>query len=149
MTKHTIKIARPSDRDFDMAYMIQGLSELFDDRFSVEEDWKSWDEESEKYKLMKEAYDSVLEEDGPDSVFTDDPDNRLVIYEYIRRLFINYPSALYRVIAAAQMAMDNCFDKDISYIDYRPNVKNAMFYHINHKDEVDTWCREHENEDDE
>lgn len=122
-----MKVATPTEEDLDSTYQFMRILEaLTDNRMyhhSDPSDWKEWDEDDEDFKVIKEAESYVCdyEEEEPDEV-----DQRIVLFQYIKNYFIKNPSALARIITCAQMAMDNAFDKDCSYIDWKPEIKALL-----------------------
>ena len=80
-----MKVAKADEKEFDKVYdFINVMDELFDSRFfSHEEEWRNWDDDDEDKKLLLEIEEEIKETDGED--VWGDVDNRLVLYEFIKR----------------------------------------------------------------
>ena len=141
MSKYSLKCAKPDEDDFEVMHKLRILENLFDNRFwrDNSEDWRGWDDDDEDKIELLDCEKDVRQYEGLDD--DDEVDNRLILYEYVKRLF-NNGSAFSRVEMTAQMAIDNCFDPDKDYIDWKPEIQNAIDYRNNHEEEVDKWCKE-------
>lgn len=141
MSKYSLKCAKPDEGDFEVMHKLLILENLFDNRFwrDNSEDWRDWDDDDEDKQELLDCEKDVRQYEGLDS--NDEVDNRLILYEYVKRMF-NNSSAFRRVEMAAQMAIDNCFDPDKDYIDWKPEIQNAINYRANHEEEVDKWCKD-------
>ena len=104
--------------------------------FSQEEDWRNWPDDNEDKKLLLEIEKEVLDEDG--TCWDGKPDNRLVLYKFIKRKWreANMAGSFGRIIMDAHVLIDNCCDPDLDYLEFKPEIKAAMEeYEKNHKSE--------------
>ena len=65
------------------------LENLFDNRFwrDNSEDWRDWDDEDEDKQELLDCERDVRQYEGLDD--DEEVDNRLILYEYVKRLFNN------------------------------------------------------------
>ena len=104
--------------------------------FSNEEDWRNWPDDDEDKKLFLEIEKEVIDEDG--TVWDGKPDNRLVLYEFIKRKWrtVNYSGSFGRIIMDAEVLIQNACDPDLDYLEFNPEIKTAIEeYEKNHKTE--------------
>lgn len=141
MSKYSMKCAKPDEEDFDKFTKLMVLENLFDGRYwsSREDEWREWDDDDEDKQELLECEEYVRE--CNDLSKSDDVDNDLILCEYVRRLFSGNSSAFRRVEMAAMMGIDNCFDPDIDYIDWKPEIKNAIAFYNENKEFVDNWVK--------
>lgn len=137
-----MKCAKPDEEDFDKFSKLMVLENLFDGRHwsSHEDEWREWDDDDEDKQELSKCEKRVHE--FYDLSETDYMYNDLILCEYVRRLFRENSPAFRRVEMAAQMGIDNCFDPNKDYIDWKPEIQNAINYRANHEEEVDKWCKE-------
>ena len=142
MSKYTLKCAKPDDKDFDAFTKLMVLENLFDNRYwsNHEDEWREWSDDDEDREELLDCEADIRDMNDLDK--DEEVDNDLILLEYVRRLFRKHSSAFRRVEMAAQMGIDNCFDPDKDYIDWRPDIQNAINYYNNHTEEVDKWCKE-------
>lgn len=142
MSKYcSMKCAKPDEKDFDKFSKLMVLENLFDGRYwsSHEDEWREWDDDDEDKKELLDCEKWVRDFYGLSE--TDDMDNDIILCEYVRRLFKGNSSVFRRVEMAAMMAIDNCFDPDIDYIDWKPEIKNAIAFYNENKEFVDNWVK--------
>lgn len=85
MAKVELKVAAPSNKDFDAVYQFKRICESLTDGigwYSVE-NWKEWDTDDKDYKLLKKIEKKVCEEEdeSPENI-----DQRIVLWEYVKLL---------------------------------------------------------------
>ena len=121
----SLKVAKPTEKDFDATYKLNSVLETLTDSrwFDRVDSWQDWDEDDEDYLFFKEKREEIAEEE---QISPEDVDSRILVYEYIKKHFRKNPSALARIIMCAQMAIDNAFDKDLDYIDWNPEIKELI-----------------------
>lgn len=117
---------------------VRVMDALFEGRsfFSTEEDWRDWPDDDEDKKLLLEIEKEVIDEDGTN--WDGKPDNRLVLYEFIKRKWhmANYSGSFDRIIMDAEVLIQNVCDPDLDYLEFKPYIKAAMEeYEKNHKSE--------------
>lgn len=121
MAKVELKVAAPSNKDFDAVYQFNRICEsLTDGRgwYSVK-NWKEWDTDDKDYKLLKKIEKKVCEEEdgSPENI-----DQRIVLWEYVNWFFNYCPSSLLRVVMCADMAMENAFDKKADCVEWNKKL---------------------------
>jgi len=139
-----LKMAKADPEEFERTmHFVSIMDSLFDGRsiFSSEEDWRDWDDDDEDKKLLLEIEKEVVDEDGAD--LDGNPDNRLVLYEFIKRMWrkANYSGSFSRIIMDAQVLIDNACDPNLDYLEFKPEIMAAMNeYEKNHKTEGGEIC---------
>ena len=129
-----MRVAKADKEEFDEVYnFINVMDALFDNRsfFSQEECWRDWDDEKEDKKLLLE-----IENDLKLSEYEDEPDNRLILYEFIKRKWnkANYCGSFGRIVMNADVLIDNACDPDLDYLEFKPEIIKAVKeYEQNHK----------------
>lgn len=121
-----MKVAKADKKEFDGVYnFINVMEGLFDDRFffSQEESWRDWDDEDEDKQMLLE-----IEKELKLSEYDDEPDNRLIVYEFIKRKWrkANYCGSFGRIIMDADVLIDNACDPDLDYLEFKPEILKAM-----------------------
>ena len=131
-----MKVAKAEKEEFDKVYdFINVMDDLFDSRFfSHEEEWRNWDDDDEDKKLLLEIEEEIKETDGEDIWGVD---NRLILYEFIKRKWkkANYYGSFQRIVTDAECLIDNVCDPDIDYLEYKPEIKEALEKYNNEQDE--------------
>jgi len=135
-----MKVAKADEKEFDKVYdFINVMDDLFDSRFfSHEEEWRNWDDDDEDKKLLLEIEEEIKETDGED--VWGDVDNRLVLYEFIKRKWknANWCGSFQRIVTDAEVLIENACDPDLDYLEFKPEIREAMEeYDKNHKTNED------------
>lgn len=132
-----MKVAKADKEEFDRVYdFINIMDSLFDNRFfSHEEDWVNWDDDDPDKKVLLEIQDEIRETDG--ETVWGGVDNRLVLYEFIKKKWreANYCGSFQRIVTDAECLIDNVCDPDIDYLEYKPEIKEALEKYNNEQDE--------------
>ena len=120
-----MKMSRATDEEIDEVIGFFNIMEaLFESRnfFSGEESWRGWDDDDEDKKQLL-AIEKELK-----SEWDDEADNRLVLYEFIKRKWkkINYNGSFGRVAMDAMVLIDNVCDKNFDYLEYKPGLKEVI-----------------------
>lgn len=125
MATHQITIAKASKNDFEKVYnLLSPMEELFNNRWSNEESWTEWDDDNEDKLELLAIRKEIAEEEYCDE---DEVDNRLVLYEFIkRRMRLCGCSNWQRVVTAAECLIDIFCDPQESCLAWRPDLKRAM-----------------------
>lgn len=128
MATHQITIAKASKNDFEKVYnLLSPMEELFNNRWSNEESWTEWDDDNEDKLELLAIRKEIAEEEYCDE---DEVDNRLVLYEFIkRRMRLCGCSNWQRVVTAAECLIDIFCDPQESCLAWRPDLKRAMSVH--------------------
>ena len=126
MATHQITIAKASKNDFEKVYnLLSPMEELFNNRWSNEESWTEWDDDNEDKLELLAIRKEIAEEEYCDE---DEVDNRLVLYEFIkRRMRLCGCSNWQRVVTAAECLIDTFCDPQESCLAWRPDLKRAMY----------------------
>jgi hypothetical protein len=78
---------------------------------------RDWDEEDDEYKVLKRIKTELADELG---CSYKDVDNRIVCYEYLKRMYCN---RLDHVVLTAEVLVDNVCDPQKDYLDYHPFLR--------------------------
>ena len=118
-----MKVARATEEEIDKVYdFINTMDNLLDNRswYAVEERWKEWDDDdTDKKQLLQ------IEEDLKCCGIED---SKVVLYEFIKKKWreVNYNGSLQRVVANADVLIDNVCDPNVSYLEFKPELKEAI-----------------------
>lgn len=123
-----MKVAKADKEEFEKVYnFISIMDALFNGRsfFSNEEDWREWADDDEDKKMLLEIEEEIRESDGE---YVDGIDNRLILYTFIKRKWreANYCGSFDRIVANAEVLIDNVCDPDLDYLEYKPDIKAAI-----------------------
>lgn len=131
-----MKVAKAEKEEFDKVYdFINVMDDLFDSRFfSHEEEWRNWDDDDEDKKLLLEIEEEIKETDGEDIWGVD---NRLILYEFIKRKWkkANWYGSFQRIVTDADVLIENACDPDLDYLEFKPEIKEALEKYNNEQDE--------------
>lgn len=124
-----LKMAKAEKEEFELTMgFVRVMEALFDDRpfFCREEDWRDWPDEDEDKKKLLEIEKEVIDEDG--TCWDGKPDNRLVLYEFIKRKWraANFYGSFGRIIMDAEILIDNVCDPELDYLEFKPEIWAAM-----------------------
>jgi hypothetical protein len=118
-----LRIAKASENDIELTRdYLQACEQFWDNRpiYSLTEleiDWENWDDDDpEKDALIKIRKELAIEEGLSES----DVDNRLIVYEYIKRKYKKADNKWQRVVMAADILIDNCCDPTVSHLAFYP-----------------------------
>lgn len=120
-----MKIAKADKEDISKTVEFLKHCENFWDsrnRFSLrsqEDEWPQWDDEDQDKKMLLKIQRDLVEEEGKDV------DNRLVIYEFIKRKYYEVDCHWYRVVLAADVLIDNCCDPTESHLAFHPGIEQS------------------------
>lgn len=105
MAAHGFTIAKASKEDFEKVYnLLQPMEELFNSHWSNEEEWTEWDDDDKDKKELLAIRKEIAEEEH---YYEEDVDNRLVLFEFIkRRMQLCGCSNWQRVVIAAECLID-------------------------------------------
>ena len=118
-----MKVARATEEEIDKVYdFINTMDNLLDNRswYADEESWKEWDDDdTDKKQLLQ------IEEDLKCCGIED---SKVVLYEFIKKKWreVNYNGSLQRVVANADVLIDNVCDPNVSYLEFKPELKEAI-----------------------
>jgi len=118
-----MKVARATEEEIDKVYdFINTMDNLLDNRtwYADEESWKEWDDDdADKKQLLQ------IEEDLKCCGIED---SKVVLYEFIKKKWreVNYNGSLQRVVANADVLIDNVCDPNVSYLEFKPELKEAI-----------------------
>ena len=118
-----MKVARATEEEIDKVYdFINTMDNLLDNRrwYADDESWKEWDDDdTDKQQLLR------IEEDLKCCGIED---SKVVLYEFIKKKWreVNYNGSLQRVVANADVLIDNVCDPNVSYLEFKPELKEAI-----------------------
>jgi hypothetical protein len=118
-----LRIAKATEDDIDTTRnFLQSCEVFWDNRqiFSLRElesDWENWDDDDPDKIELKKIQRELADEEGIKIKFLD---NRLVIYEYIKRKYKRADNKWGRVIMAADILIDNCCDPTENHLAFYP-----------------------------
>ena len=74
---------------------------------------------------MLEIEEEIKETDGEDIWGVD---NRLILYEFIKRKWkkANWCGSFQRIVTDAEVLIEDVCDPDLDYLEYRPDIREAM-----------------------
>lgn len=125
-----LKMAKAEPKEFDEVMdFVNIMDDFFDNKFfSTEEDWREWDDDNEDKKTLLEIEKELIEDGEGTSVWDDHPDNRLILYEFIKRKWrsVNYSGSFQRIIMDAEVMIENACDPDLDYLEYKPEIQKAL-----------------------
>ena len=143
-----LKMAKADNEEFEITMgFVRVMEALFESRsfFSNEEDWRNWPDDDEDKKMLLEIEKEVIDEDG--TSWDGKPDNRLVLYEFIKRKWraANFTGSFGRIIMDAEVLIDNACDPNLDYLEFKPEILAAMKeYEDAVSDDLDeeivNWC---------
>ncbi len=124
-----LKMAKADKEEFEITMgFVRVMAAIFEGRsfFSTEEDWRNWPDDDEDKKMILEIEKEVIDEDG--TCWDGKPDNRLVLYEFIKRKWqaANFHGSFGRIILDAKVLIDNACDPDLDYLEFKPEILAAM-----------------------
>lgn len=127
MATHGLTIAKASKEDFEKVYnLLQPMEELFNSHWSNEEEWTEWDDDDKDKKELLAIRKEIAEEEH---YYEEDVDNRLVLFEFIkRRMQLCGCSNWQRVVIAAECLIDTFCAPQESSLVWRPDLERAMDY---------------------
>ena len=118
-----LRVAKATEKDIEITRsFLQACENFWDNRpiysfKELESDWETWDEDdADKVELLRIRKEFAIEEDVSES----DVDNRLVVYEYIKRKYKAADNRWGRVVMAAEVLIDNCCDPTESHLAFFP-----------------------------
>lgn len=118
-----LRVAKASEEDIELTRDFLRLCEAFWDNrasFSFRElasDWDRWDDEDEDKMELIQIRKNIAEEEG---LSESDVDNRLIVYEFLKRHYKKADSSWGRVIMAADVLIDNCCDPTEGHLAFYP-----------------------------
>lgn len=125
-----LKMAKADPEEFDKVMdFVNIMDDFFDNKFfSTEEEWREWDDDNEDKKMLLEIEKELIEDGEGTSVWDDHPDNRLILYEFIKRKWrsVNYSGSFQRIVMDAQVMIENACDPDLDYLEYKPEIQKAL-----------------------
>ena len=122
-------MAMPSEEDFDNTRsFLQAVESFWFKRGysfnNPEEEWQDLDDDDEdKVELLKIQKDLAKCE----GCSTNEVDNRLVIYEFLKRKYKKADCSWGRALMAGQIAIESACDPTLTYLDYHPGIE---FKHV-------------------
>lgn len=118
-----MRIAKASENDIDLTRDFLQLCEAFWDNrglFSISElatDWENWDKDDENRIELAKIRRELADEAGTSERRID---NRLIVYEFLKRHYQKADNKWGRVIMAAEVLIDNCCDPTEEHLAFYP-----------------------------
>lgn len=128
MAKKGLTVAKATKDEFDRVWsFVHPMEALFDGRgfFSNEEDWRDWPDDDEDKKVLLKIEKELIA--GGDEGWSGHPDNRLILYEFMKRKFLeaNYSGSIGRILFDCQTLIENVCDPKLDYLEYKPSIMHA------------------------
>lgn len=126
MATHTVRLAKFDEADFDATNdFLSALDSIFDNRWfcSNEEQWKEWDDDDPDKTLMLRIQHELGFEESCDP---DDVDNRLIIYEFVKRKFRACECGWRSVIMAADILVRAACDPMVDTVEWHPMIERML-----------------------
>lgn len=136
-----MKAAKADKEEIDRVQKFYNLVEsLWDSRWrDSDEDWRTWDDKDEDKKEILEIEEELKQWEGTD--LDGHVDNRIVLYEFFKKRFkkVNWCGSIGRVLMNADVLVNQVCDPDLDYLDFNPEIKQAL----------ELWNEQHPEEDNE
>lgn len=86
-------------------------------------DWRDWDKDSAAKKTLLDIEKNIRESEGDEQ-----PDNRLILFEFFKKLWneANECGSFGRIAMNAAVLIDNVCDPQFDYLEYRPEMLEAF-----------------------
>lgn len=125
MARHGLTIAKADKEDFEAVYnLLVPMEELFNSHWSNEEDWVEWDDDDEHKKELLKIRKEVASDEHCEEY---EVDNRLVLFEFIKRKMRDCGCSEWRrVVTAAECLIDTFCDPNVDYLAWRPDLERAI-----------------------
>jgi len=128
MAKKGLTVAKATKDEFKRVWsFLHPMEALFDSRgfFSNEEDWRDWDDDDKDKKMLLKIEKELIE--GGEAYWGDHPDNRLILFEYIKRKFLeaNYSGSIGRILFDCETLIENVCDPKLDYLEFKPSLMYA------------------------
>lgn len=122
-------IAKADDKDFELAREFKHACEgIWGRNYSLRADhncWEDdWDNEDEDYLYLMSIKKRMAKEEGID---IEEVDNRIVIYEWLRKKFKAAEGSMGRVVMAADCLITSVCDPMQDILAFHPGFE---FYHV-------------------
>jgi hypothetical protein len=121
-----LRMAKADNEDFEVTTKFLRICESFWDnrnRYSfkdTETDWETWDEDDEDKLYILKVRKELAEEEDCD---LEHVDNRLLIYEVVKRFYKKCDCHWNRVTLGAQILIEQVCDPQKDYLDYSPYLE--------------------------
>ena len=128
MAKKGLTVAKATKDEFKRVWsFLHPMEALFDSRgfFSNEEDWRDWDDDDKDKKMLLKIEKELIE--GGEACWDGHPDNRLILFEYIKRKFLeaNYSGSIGRILFDCETLIKNVCDPKLDYLEFKPSIMYA------------------------
>lgn len=128
MANKGLRVAKATEDEFErVRSFLFPMEALFDSRgfFGNEEDWRNWDDDDEDKKMLLEIEKELIA--GGELYWDDHPDNRLILFEYMKRKFLkaNYSGSIGRILFDCETLIENVCDPKLDYLEYKPSIRYA------------------------
>lgn len=118
-----IRVAKASEKDIELTRDFLQMCEAFWDNRNVfslhelESDWENWDDDDQDKKLLLKIRQDLCDEEG---IKVKQLDNRLVVYEFLKRKYKKADNRWGRVVMAAEVLIDNVCDPTEGHLAFFP-----------------------------
>ncbi|MBO4499172.1 MAG: hypothetical protein J5732_02835 [Bacteroidaceae bacterium] len=128
MAKYGSTVAKATKEEFNRVWsFLRAMEALFESRsfFSNEEDWHNWDDSDEDKKMLLKIEKELIA--GGDEGWDGHPDNRLILYEFMKRKFLcaNYSGSIGRILLDCETLIKNVCDPKLDYLEFKPSIMYA------------------------
>ncbi|MDY5354384.1 MAG: hypothetical protein SPG69_10270 [Bacteroides pyogenes] len=125
MATHGMRIGKASKDDFEKMYnLLLPMENLFNRHWYNEDEWMEWDDANKDKQELLAIRKELAEEEDCDE---EDVDNRLVIYEFVKRRMKECGCGEWqRIVCAAESLIDTFCDPQDDCLAWRPDLERAM-----------------------
>lgn len=121
-----MRVAKADKEDIEVTMKFLQACELFWDNrrtYSLndkETEWLDLDEDDDDKKELLKIRKGLARYEG---CTEDEVDNRLIIFEFLKRRYQHADAMWRRVVFAADILIDNVCDESLSYLEYHPSFE--------------------------
>jgi len=128
MAQHGMRMAKPDEKDFKKVHnFLNACDTIWDNKWSLsdcEDAWEDWDDEDEEKILVLSIQKELAEDEGID---LDEVDNKILMYEYLKRKFKQADCSWRRVVWGGEIVIEAACDPTLDYCDFMPGI---VFNHV-------------------
>jgi hypothetical protein len=118
-----LRVAKASEQDIEITRSFLQACEFFWDARPIyslrdlESDWETWDDDDEHKQELLQIKQELCDYEG---LSESEIDNRLIVYEFLKRRYKIADNKWGRVLTAAEVLIDNCCDPTERHLAFYP-----------------------------